>query len=167
MPDLTALRAKLAGVLVTLAATRLQLLRRKANFNPGQLRIPVGQPGGGRWTDGDRSVQPAADKAPPLRRIHPDSTYERDQLAKSSLDYWRRQSTDKIVDSLKPGAARPLVVKPDGTIAEGNTRTKVLEERGYDVDTLPRTPHDDPSPRPKPGRGGGGGRPPGGRFPRL
>ena len=36
------------------------------------------------------------------------------------------------------GAVQPLIVKPDGTIIQGNTRIKVLEERGYPVNDLPR-----------------------------
>lgn len=167
-PESTVLRAKIAGLRLLAAALRFQHLLRKANFNPGQLRIPVGQPGGGQWTDDGGNAQPVADKLPPLRRLHPDATYDTDQIAKGALDYWRRQSTDKIVDSLKAGAKQPLTVKPDGTIAQGNTRIKVLQERAYDVDSLPRAPHDDSSPQPQPRRRrGGGAKPPGGRFPRI
>ena len=32
---------------------RLIDLLQKANFNPAQLRIPAGRPGGGEWTDGE------------------------------------------------------------------------------------------------------------------
>ena len=35
-----------------------------------------------------------------------------------------------------------LKVKPDGTVMQGNTRIKVLQERGYNVDELPRFPAD-------------------------
>jgi hypothetical protein len=35
-------------------------------------------------------------------------------------------------------AASPLTVYPDGTVADGNTRIRVLMERGVDVDSLPR-----------------------------
>ena len=45
-PCLAALRAELAGHAVMLAAIRLQLLLRKANFNPAQLRDAFG-----RWTE--------------------------------------------------------------------------------------------------------------------
>jgi|RhiMethySRZTD1v2_1073278.scaffolds.fasta_scaffold288834_2 hypothetical protein len=174
MSEIATLRARFDGLRVLTAAIRLQLAI-KANFNPNQPRIPFGQPGGGQWTNGDGFTQLVADKSPPLRRLHPDSTYERDQIAKGSLDYWRRQSTDKIVDSLKPGARRPLVVEADGTIRDGNTRIRVLQERGYDVDSLPRVPYNDPPSPSRPprrgGRGGGGGGigpPPGaGRFPRI
>jgi hypothetical protein len=104
MSEFATLRARLDGLRLQTAAVRLQLAI-KANFNPNQPRISAGQSGGGRWTNGDGFLQLIADKPPPLRRLHPDSTYERDQIAKGSLDYWRRQSTDKIVDSLKPGAS--------------------------------------------------------------
>jgi hypothetical protein len=35
-------------------------------------------------------------------------------------------------------AASPLTVYPDGRVADGNTRIRILTERGVDVDTLPR-----------------------------
>ena len=161
-PSLITLRAQLAGHAFDLAAIRLQLVL-KANFNPGQLRLPAGQTGGGRWTsDGGGSVQRVADRPPPLRRIHPDTTYERDPKAKRSYEFWSQQPTDRIVESLRPGEDEPLVVMPDGRISQGNTRTRVLEERGYDVNSLPRTPHPDlkTGPRRSGGRGGGGGGPP-------
>jgi hypothetical protein len=40
--------------------------------------------------------------------------------------------------SLEPGGAEPLKVKPDGRIFDGNIRVFILEQRGYDVNTLPR-----------------------------
>lgn len=52
---------------------------------------------------------------------------------------WRMQSTETVVASLAPGKKEPLIVKPDGRVMQGNTRIKVLEERGYDLNTLPRT----------------------------
>jgi hypothetical protein len=74
-----------------------------------------------------------------LRRIHSDRTLESGSN-RWSLEYWRKQSTDEIVRSLRPGAgnAGALKVKPDGRIMDGNTRIKVLEERGFDVNSLPR-----------------------------
>lgn len=75
---------------------------------------------------------------PPLHRIHPDSTYESDLEAKSSLEYWRTRPTVEIVDSLIPGGQDPLIAKADGRMMNGNTRTKVLEERGFDINGLPR-----------------------------
>jgi hypothetical protein len=73
----------------------------------------------------------------PLKRLHSDETTE----ASSSYHYWRGQSTSKIVTSLLPTAEEPLTVKEDGTVMQGNTRVKVLEERGYGVDDLPRAPY--------------------------
>jgi hypothetical protein len=72
----------------------------------------------------------------PLKSLHADGT-----LSKSSLDYWGKKSTQQIVDSLKPGKAEALRVKPDGTIMNGNTRIKVLRDRGFDVNSLPREPY--------------------------
>ena len=42
------------------------------------------------------------------------------------------------MESLKPGGPEALKVKPDGRILNGNTRIKVLEERGFDINSLPR-----------------------------
>ena len=71
-------------------------------------------------------------------------------------------STQDIIDSLRPGNGNEeaLTVKPDGTITDGNTRVKVLRERGVDVDRLPREPHPNEGeafPRLRSGRSGGGG----------
>ncbi len=77
---------------------------------------------------------------PPLRRIHSDTLYERDSAARRSLDYHRTRTTEEIVESLRPhpGNKEPLRVKPGGRVLQGNTRIKVLEERGYPVNGLPR-----------------------------
>ena len=75
---------------------------------------------------------------PPLRRIHSDATYKHDRRARASLAYHRARTTEEIVQSLVRDARYPLKVKPDGRIFDGNTRIKVLEERGYPVDSLPR-----------------------------
>jgi hypothetical protein len=83
-------------------------------------------------------VQPTGGPSqPPPRRIHPDATY-RSGPAKQALEYWRQQPTDDIVQSLAPGQREALRVKPDGRVMNGNTRIRVLEERGYDVNSLPR-----------------------------
>ncbi len=81
-----------------------------------------------------------AAKEPPLERLHPDTTYEKGS-AKLSLESVRKMSTEEIIKSLKPGAESPLSVKPNGKIVQGNTRIKVLQERGVDVNSLPRTIH--------------------------
>jgi hypothetical protein len=74
---------------------------------------------------------------PPLRRIHSDETLEAGSN-RLTLEYWRKQSTDDIVKSLQPWTPEALKVKPDGRIMNGNTRIKVLEERGIDINSLPR-----------------------------
>ncbi len=74
---------------------------------------------------------------PPLRRIHSDQTLEAGSN-RVALEYWRKQPTDDIVNSLQPGRPEPLTVTSDGRILDGNTRIKVLEERGFDVNSLPR-----------------------------
>lgn len=51
-PLLLDLRCELAELRVCVALQRLALAH-KAGFNPAQLRIPAGQPGGGQWTDGE------------------------------------------------------------------------------------------------------------------
>jgi len=81
----------------------------------------------------------SADPEPPLRRIH-DAIYEQDADARRSLEDHRSRTTQEIIESLRP---RPdnkesLRVKPDGRVFQGNTRIKVLEERGYPVNDLPR-----------------------------
>jgi hypothetical protein len=74
---------------------------------------------------------------PPLQRIHSEQTLETG-TSHIALEYWRKQPTTDIVQSLQPGNIEALKVKPDGRIMNGNTRIKVLEERGVDVNSLPR-----------------------------
>jgi hypothetical protein len=73
----------------------------------------------------------------PLRRIHSDRMLESGSN-RFALEYWRKQPTDGIVNSLQPGNVEALKVKPDGRIINGNTRIKVLEARGFDINSLPR-----------------------------
>lgn len=79
----------------------------------------------------------SASSPPPLQRVHPHAIYQSGS-AKIALEYWRKQSTDDIVRSLVPGSREALRVKLDGRIMNGNTRIKVLEERGFDINHLPR-----------------------------
>jgi hypothetical protein len=81
------------------------------------------------------------DAEPPLRRIH-ESVYDTNPRARRSLEYHRTRPTEEIVESLRPSPdnQEALRVKPDGRVFQGNTRIKVLEERGYPVDDLPRGP---------------------------
>lgn len=75
---------------------------------------------------------------PPLRGLHSPEAMRGNQ---SSSNYWRGKSTDEIVDSLKPGRAESLKVKPDGTVMNGDTRLEILRERGFDINRLPREPY--------------------------
>jgi hypothetical protein len=70
---------------------------------------------------------------PPLKPLHPDSSLSQAKLAQLS-----RVATGVLEDSLRPGQANSLKVRPDGTVLEGNHRIKVLRDRGVDVDRLPR-----------------------------
>jgi RHS repeat-associated protein len=74
-----------------------------------------------------------------LRKIHSDNTLKSGSN-KYSFEYWHKQSTEDILRSLKPGSgnAEALKVKRDGRIFNGNTRIYVLEQRGYDIDSLLR-----------------------------
>jgi hypothetical protein len=70
---------------------------------------------------------------PPLVPIHADET-----LIESKLETCRKMSTEAIVYSLRPGTEHALRSRPDGTLLNGHHRIKVLRERGFDVDALPR-----------------------------
>jgi hypothetical protein len=70
---------------------------------------------------------------PPLKQLHADSC-----LIGSKLDKYGKLSDEELIDSLKPGQQGSLKVRPDGTIAEGHLRVKILRDRGVDVDSLPR-----------------------------
>ncbi|MDT4896239.1 MAG: hypothetical protein QOH25_1316 [Acidobacteriota bacterium] len=72
-----------------------------------------------------------------LRRIHADETLETG-AGRFSLAYWRQRSAEEIIGSLRPGKSEALKVKPDGRILNGNIRVKILEERGFDIDSLER-----------------------------
>jgi hypothetical protein len=60
---------------------------------------------------------------------------------RNTYDAVRKMSADDIVKSLRPGAENPLKVGADGRIFDGNTRILVLEERGFDINSLPRVPY--------------------------
>ncbi len=47
-------------------------------------------------------------------------------------------TTDRLIDSLRPGQPGALKARADGTVFEGHHRLVVLRERGVDIDTLPR-----------------------------
>jgi RHS repeat-associated protein len=73
----------------------------------------------------------AAARNPAIRRLHGDSS-----LKPTTLEHYRKQSTEQIVKDLKTPGADQLKLRPDGTVLDGNHRIKVLEERGYDTSTL-------------------------------
>jgi ParB-like chromosome segregation protein Spo0J len=70
---------------------------------------------------------------PPLKPLHPDSS-----LSPAKLADYDRASTASLIDSLRPGQAGSLKVRPDGTIVDGHHRIRVLRSRGVDIDALPR-----------------------------
>lgn len=73
----------------------------------------------------------------PLMRIHSDLTITVGNSA--SYDYWKGKSTEEIIESLKEGSKYgELTVYENGRVANGNTRIKILEERGIDVNKLER-----------------------------
>ncbi len=84
------------------------------------------------------SGSPLATKSTPtLKSIHSKETLTSGSN-KYSYDHWSKQSTDDIVRSLKPGEHEALRIKPDGRIWNGNTRTTILRDRGFDINSLPR-----------------------------
>lgn len=70
---------------------------------------------------------------PPLKFLHAETS-----LIELKLEYFRKVSTEDLIESLKPELKGALKTKPDGTIMDGHHRIKVLLERGVDVDKLPR-----------------------------
>jgi hypothetical protein len=54
-------------------------------------------------------------------------------------------TNEELIDSLAPGADEPLTVGPAGQVFQGNTRIYILQQRGFDVNSLPRTDYT-PSP---------------------
>jgi hypothetical protein len=70
-----------------------------------------------------------------LYLIHSDGVLE-NGIARFAIAYWRKQSSEIIIESLKNGKSESLKVKPDGRILNGNVRCKVLDERGFDINKL-------------------------------
>jgi RHS repeat-associated protein len=102
-----------------------------------QMRLMQGLPGGmGTVTYGGGSE---SEFDPPLQSMHSLSTITSGSN-QYSYQYWSAQSTDDIVGSLAPDSDEPLLVRPDGMIYDGNTRVLVLQQRGFNVNTLPRVP---------------------------
>ena len=70
---------------------------------------------------------------PLLKFLHSES-----DLIGLKLEYFRRISTEDLIESLEPEKEGALKTKSDGTIMDGHHRIKVLGERGIDVNKLPR-----------------------------
>jgi hypothetical protein len=75
----------------------------------------------------------STDPTTPLRPLHPDSA-----LIPLKLDRYGKLTDEELVDSLRPGREGSLKVRPDGTLIDGHHRVKILRDRGYNVDALPR-----------------------------
>lgn len=73
----------------------------------------------------------------PLRRVHTPAALT-SGLYRESYAYWTGQPTQVIVNSLAPGQEEPLTVNSSGGVVQGNTRILILEQRGYDINSLPR-----------------------------
>ena len=93
MSDIATLRARFDGLRVLTAAIRLQLAI-KANFNPAQLRVPAGQPGGGRWTRDGESVQFVADRGYPVDLL------EEELLGGHTISKHVGKTPEYLVDSI-------------------------------------------------------------------
>jgi hypothetical protein len=71
----------------------------------------------------------------PLQFIHSPETIQ----ANPNFEGLNNLPTQNLIDSLAPSAENPLQVAPDGRIFDGNTRTFILQNRGVDINSLPRT----------------------------
>jgi len=70
---------------------------------------------------------------PPLKPLHDDES-----LLSLKLEKFRKLETEQLVESLAPEQEGSLKTRADGTIVDGHHRVKVLRERDFDVDSLPR-----------------------------
>jgi len=70
---------------------------------------------------------------PPLKSLHSDIS-----LSQAKLGQLDKLTNQEIMDSLKPGQPGLLKIRPDGMIIEGHHRIKILRDRGFNVDALPR-----------------------------
>ena len=73
---------------------------------------------------------------PPLRRMLSEQEIRTNH--RYALKRWRSETTERIVNSLRIGSLEPLWVTEDGIVWQGNARILVLEERGFNVNCLPR-----------------------------
>lgn len=135
LPELVALRAQLAGYAFELAAIRLQLLPRKANFNPGQLRDEVG-----RWTgEGGSSdrPQPAQGRRGSIRLNVGGRLLEATpgQAARFAVAEPAAREAIRRVQQLDPGwrPTRSFVETIEGAIARANANAREAEARLAEV----------------------------------
>jgi hypothetical protein len=70
---------------------------------------------------------------PPLKPLHLDSSLNPVKIAQ--LD---RLSTEELLASLLPGQEGCLKTRLEGTILDGHHRIFILQQRGVNVDGLPR-----------------------------
>ena len=70
---------------------------------------------------------------PPLKSLHSHGS-----LSQSKLDQFSKMGNQELIDSLKPGQPGALKVRPDGVMIDGHHRIKVLGDRAFDINSLPR-----------------------------
>ena len=73
---------------------------------------------------------------PPLRKMLSEQEIRINH--RYALKRWRSETTERIVNSLRIGSLEPLWATEDGIVWQGNARILVLEERGFNVNCLPR-----------------------------
>lgn len=137
-PSLTTLRAQLEGHAFMLAAIRLQLLLRKANFNPGQLRDAIG-----RWTSeggGLDRPQPAQGRRGSIRINVGGQLLEATpgQAVRFAVAEPAAREAMRRVQSLEPSwrPTRSFVETIEGAIVRANANAREAESRLAEV--LPR-----------------------------
>ena len=137
---LVALRTKLLGYALDLATIRLRVLL-KANFNPGQLRIPAGQPGGGQWTGEDGGQVHLTQGRRGSIRLNVDGRLLEatpGQAARFAVAEPAAREAIRRVRELDPNwrPARSFVETIEGAIARANVNAREAEARLAEV--LPR-----------------------------
>jgi hypothetical protein len=70
---------------------------------------------------------------PPLKALHSTNS-----LSIPKLVQLEHASTEALQTSLMPGQPHCLKTRPDGTILDGHHRVYVLQQRGVNVNSLPR-----------------------------
>ena len=89
----------------------------------------------GSWGECERAA--AVDEDRRCGGLHDDRLYDQPGTARSESALPSAKDRPRSsLNRLRPGAKSPLLVKSDGMVVQGNTRIKVLEERGYPVDEL-------------------------------